>query len=253
MIDSINRFYNSLDNTSSLSQAELIDFFVYFLTIENDKSVASPKGVKECFELCDLHPPARIPAHLSEGTRSNPLKFIKKNGGYRLERGMREKLAAKLGVEKRTVQTSTALRKVENKFKDGAKKDFLKELIDCFEAGANRAAVVMCWILAVDHLTDHIFNHKLSAFNTALAKNKDKRIKIKQVVARGDFEEIPEGKLIELCRGARIISNDVRKILEEKLGTRNSSAHPSSVQVKKSKVIDFVEDLVENVVLKYPD
>lgn len=60
-----------------------------------------------------------------------------------------------------------------------------------------------------------------------------------------------ESKFIDLCRVAKIISNDVRKILDQKLGTRNSSAHPSGVTINKSKVIDFVEDLVDNVVLKY--
>jgi len=39
--------------------------------------------------------------------------------------------------------------------------------------------------------------------------------------------------------------------LEQKLDTRNSCAHPSGITVNKSKVIDFVEDLVENVVVKY--
>jgi len=56
-----------------------------------------------------------------------------------------------------------------------------------------------------------------------------------------------------VTRSADVISNDVRKILDEKLGTRNSSAHPSAIAIaiKRSKVIAFVEDLVENVVLKY--
>ncbi|MGE4430825.1 MAG: hypothetical protein AB7E05_08815 [Sphingobium sp.] len=44
----------------------------------------------------------------------------------------------------------------------------------------------------------------------------------------------------------------MRKILDQKLGTRNSCAHPSGVTVNKSKVIDFIEDLVDNVILKFP-
>ena len=68
---------------------------------------------------------------------------------------------------------------------------------------------------------------------------------------RDDFGEIPEGKFIELLRAGNIISNDVRKILEEKLGTRNSCAHPSGISIKPSKVIEFIDDLVANVVLKY--
>jgi hypothetical protein len=55
----------------------------------------------------------------------------------------------------------------------------------------------------------------------------------------------------EMIRQAGIISNDVRKILEVKLGIGNSSADPSAVAIKRSKVIDFVDHLIENVVLKH--
>ena len=85
-----------------------------------------------------------------------------------------------------------------------------------------------------------------------MAKVNDKRVKVASIVTRDDFGDVPENKFIELLRAASIISNDVRKILDQKLGTRNSCAHPSGVLIKGSKVIDFVEDLVENVLLKYP-
>ncbi|WP_316863185.1 hypothetical protein [uncultured Cohaesibacter sp.] len=109
----------------------------------------------------------------------------------------------------------------------------------------------MAWILAVNHLFDYILRHKLAEFNKVLAKNTDKRVKVTVIKQRNDFSEIPEGKFIEFCRSAGVISNDVRKILDQKLGTQNTSAHPSGVKIMRSKVIDFVEDLVENVVLKY--
>jgi len=60
-----------------------------------------------------------------------------------------------------------------------------------------------------------------------------------------------EAKFIEICRAANIISNDVRKILDTSLGVRNSCAHPSGIKVTDTKVIAFVEDLIENVILKY--
>ena len=96
-----------------------------------------------------------------------------------------------------------------------------------------------------------VLAHHLSAFNGVLAKNTDKRVKVTSITTRDDFSDIPEGKFIEFLRSANVISNDVRKILDEKLGTRNSSAHPSGITVKPSKVIDFVDDLVSDVVLKY--
>ncbi|OIQ28045.1 MAG: hypothetical protein BM562_13815 [Alphaproteobacteria bacterium MedPE-SWcel] len=140
---------------------------------------------------------------------------------------------------------------MEYKLPDGSAKAFLAETLDCFEAGASRATIVMAWILTVNHLFDYILKHKLNEFNAVLAKNTDRRVKVAAITQRDDFSDIPEGKFIELCRSASIISNDVRKILDQKLGTRNTSAHPSGVKITRSKVIDFVEDLIENVVLKY--
>jgi hypothetical protein len=252
MTTAVSRFYNSIENASSQSQSALVELFFYFLTAELGQEMATPKQVADCFAACDLVVPGNVSARLSEGLKAKPPKYIKTNGGYKLQRHMREALLRKLGAEKVTVQTSATLRGLEHKMPDGVDKDFLKEAIDCFEAGANRATIVMAWILAIDHLFAYILAHKLTEFNAALALNTDKSVRVKVITHRDDFAEMKESKFIELCRVAKIISNDVRKILDQKLETRNSSAHPSGVTVNKSKVIDFLEDLVDNVVLKYP-
>jgi hypothetical protein len=97
-----------------------------------------------------------------------------------------------------------------------------------------------------------LFENKLVELNSVLAVNNDKRVKISAVNKEDDFSEIPEGKFIEFLRQAGIISNDVRKILEMKLGVRNSVAHPAAITVSEVKATDFIIDLVENVVIKYP-
>lgn len=150
------------------------------------------------------------------------------------------------------IQTSVTLRSLENDFADGPKKNFLRETIEVFEAGANRATIVMCWILAVDHLYDYVFTRHLAAFNAKLALVTDRRVKVSEVTNRDHFGDIPESNFIELLRSAGIISNDVRKLLDQKLGTRNSYAHPSTISLDRHKVVDFVTDLVQNVILKYP-
>src|SRR5690606_30046068 len=93
-----------------------------------------------------------------------------------------------------TAQTSATLRGLEQKLPASGNKEFLKEAIDCFEVGANRAAIVMTWILAMDHLFAHILAHKLTDFNAALSK--DKGVKIDAVNQRDDFTEIKETKFI---------------------------------------------------------
>jgi len=249
MTDAINRFYNSIEDAASQSQSALVELFMYYLTVEAGQDYAVPKEVGDCFAKCDLVIPKNVGARLSEGLKTKPTKYIKVNDGYKLQRHMREAISKKLGAEHITVQTSATLRGLEHLVPEGAGKEFLKETIDCFETGANRATITMTWIFAIDHLFAHILKHKLAEFNASLSK--DKGVKLIAIAQRDDFTEIKESKFIELCRAAKIISNDVRKILETCLGVRNSCAHPSGVTVTNSKVIAFVEDLTNNVVLKY--
>ena len=248
-MEGASRFYNSIEDAASLTDKDLVGFFVYYLTIEAGEDSASAKMVNDCFIACDLTPPARTAAHLSEGVGSH--RFVKAAPGYKLHRHYREELLQKIGKERVVAQTSRELRQLEARLQPGSTKDFLKETIDCFEVGANRATIVMCWILTLDHLIDYVLTHHMKAFSAVLSANNDKRVKLKSVTARDDFGDIPEGKLIEFFRASNVISNDVRKILEEKLGIRNSSAHPSAIAIKRSKVVEFVDDLVENVILKY--
>ncbi len=252
MSTAVNRFYSAIKDARSLKPTELVDYFVYFLTMESDEAMAATSAIDDCFRACDLAPPKNTSAYLSRALNGKDAKFVKVPGGYRLRRNRREAIAATLGLATNVVQTSAELRKLETRLPTGAEKGFLKELIDCFEVGANRAAIVMCWILVLDHLYEVVLKHHLLAFNAVLAKNTDKRVKTSQIIHRDDFGDIPEGKFIEFLRSAGVISPDVRKILDEKLGIRNSSAHPSGVSIKASKVIEFIEDLIDNVLLKYP-
>jgi hypothetical protein len=66
-----------------------------------------------------------------------------------------------------------------------------------------------------------------------------------------DFGDmLKESEVIRIAKSATIISNDVAKILDEKLGRRNSAAHPSGVRIEQLQAEDFIDDLVKNVVLK---
>lgn len=248
----VNRFYNAIKNARDLKPTDLVGYFAYFLTVESDEAIASTGAIDECFQACDLSPPKNTSAYLSKSLNGKNARFVKVPGGYRLQRGYRDEIAVNLGASAKVMQTSAELRKLESRLPAGAEKGFLKELIDCFEIGANRAAIVLCWILVVDHLYEHVLQYHLTAFNAALAKNTDKRVRVSIVSNRDDFGDIPEGKFIEFLRSAGIISNDVRKILDAKLGIRNTSAHPSAVAIKASKVVEFIDDLIENIVVKYP-
>jgi hypothetical protein len=66
-----------------------------------------------------------------------------------------------------------------------------------------------------------------------------------------DFSDnLRESEVIKIAKSASIINSDVGKILEEKLGRRNSAAHPSNVKIGQLQAEEFIDDLVKNVVLK---
>ena len=246
----VNRFYRGVAVNASGDALNLIALFAYFLTEELGEKAATAKSIDDCFRACDLRVPSRTARYLSENAGKGT-KFVKTDGGYRLERSFRDSLKSELGVESIVKETSAELRALEAKVPNDSKRTFLSETIDCFEIGAYRATIVMCWLLTIDHLQEHVLKHHMTEFNAALARVTDKRVRVSRVSTRDDFGDMPENKFIELLRSAGLVSNDVRKILDEKLGTRNSCAHPSGVTIKRSKVIDFVDDLVENVLLKY--
>ncbi|MDO9166742.1 MAG: hypothetical protein Q7U13_11610 [Rhodoferax sp.] len=254
MKDQVDSFIVQIPNLNEQQASSLIDYFAYFLIVIAGKSAATPSGIDYCFELARIQKYSNTSAYLSKNakrSRKTTTKFIKIDGGYQLERSFELLLQKALHTGPQRLETSHLLRGLLPKVVDQHKRTFLQEAIDCYEIGARRGAIALTWSLVVHHLFEYILSKKLNEFNIALAKNTDKRIKVTQVTVVDDFSEIPENKFIEFLRSAQIISNDVRKILDTKLGIRNSAAHPSAVMISEVKATDFIIDLVDNVVLKY--
>jgi hypothetical protein len=84
---------------------------------------------------------------------------------------------------------------------------------------------------------------RLAAFDACLAKNTDRRVKITAISKKDDFSEMPEGKFLEFCREAKIISSSIFTKLKGRLDERNAAAHPSGVSVKQKAAEVYVEDL----------
>ncbi|MEQ1615066.1 MAG: hypothetical protein ABL904_20140 [Hyphomicrobiaceae bacterium] len=233
---------------------DLPDFMVYYLTVEAGEEVASTKAVEACYASCDLAVPSWLASHLSNGLKSKPKRFVKREGGYRLEHGRRQEIERLLGQGRPDVQTSAALSKLEAQIPAGPKREFLHETISCFNAGANRASVVMCWNLAAHHLQEHILADagRHAAFDAVLTKNTDTRVKIKKLSKQDDFTEMSESKFLLFCREAKLITSAMYNKLETRLNERNAAAHPSGVKTTPKAAEAYIEDLVENVLEKFP-
>ena len=111
----------------------------------------------------------------------------------------------------------------------------------------------MTWNLAYHHLCDYVLKTHLAEFNARwpIVFPGDHKKAPNTITTMDDFsEELKESKVIDICNSAGIITNDVRKILVDKLGRRNSAAHPSSVKIEQLQAEEFIDDLIKNVVLK---
>lgn len=248
--NSLEQFIDRLDGFPKWEGKKQVDYIAYFLTAEEGLDNFTAKEIQDCFHQLSLKEYSRIPAYLSENAgKSRKGRYIKTKNGYRLERGVYDEIKEQVQNEPKKVQVSQRLASLVAKIKDSQEKSFLIEAINCYRVEAYRATIILVWILAMNHLQKYIFGKKLDDFNKALLKNPDK--KIKKIVNYDDFTELPESKFIALMKTARIISNDVRKILDEKLGIRNSAAHPSGIVFEGHKTTEFVLDIINNILLKY--
>lgn len=254
--DEIEDFVSSIENFLSLSIHEQIDFFALYIE-RSTKNGFKPKDIDACFSNLKLQPYSNTSTYLTrnlpvKGKPKTLSKYIKVNGLYHLNRQFLSILNTKLGSQKPIVKANTDLRLLLSSIKAKEENSFLEEAIKCLEVGASRAAIIMAWNLAIDHLQELILKSHKTAFDSILLANTDKRIKIKSISSKDDFGEIPEGKFIEFLRSAGIISNGVRKILDSKLGLRNTAAHPSNVIITEATAIACIEELVNNIILKHP-
>lgn len=242
-------FITIIDDFSSIPKNKQVDYFAYYFNHYRDQHEIQPKEIDSCFLKLFLKPYSRTVQYLSEESRKSNGKYIKVNSGYHLERSYFDEIKSVIENEPQKITISEQLSKLRSKIVDTQEKTFFDEAINCYRVQSNRATIVMVWVLIFDHLLRFIFSNKLNEFNVALSKNPDK--KVNKIINLEDFSDLQESKIIELSRSAKIITNDVRKILEEKLGIRNSAAHPSGVSFSSHKTTEFILDLIVNVLLKY--
>lgn len=238
---------------SASSKTQLV---VYFLTEIKGAEVATRPEIENAFRDLDEAIPPSLASHLSGGLTSRPKRYVRRGPGYRLERNCKNRLEKQfnLGAKLRESSAKPAsdphLEGLQKLITGSSEQRFLAEAITCYSNRAYRAAIVMSWLLAMDHLFQAIIDRHLVAFNDHLSADPDKRLNVLTVTTADDLSSIKESKIIELAYKARIISKDLKRIWDERLGLRNSAAHPSNVDIGPAKAAAFIEDVVQNMILK---
>jgi len=237
-----------------LQHVDRIKLFAWFLHTHRKMEHFMPADIARCYESVHLSEPKNIPQQLAQLVAKKPPELLKKNGqGYRLEKRVRDDFDKKYGQRASTIEITNLLKELPSKLPDLSERTYLDEALKCFGVEAYRASIVMTWNLAYHHLCDYILKNRLADFNARWAvvfpahhKNGPKTI-----ATIDDFgDNLKESEVIKIAKSASIISNDVGKILDEKLGRRNSAAHPSGVKIQQLQAEEFIDDLVKNVVLK---
>lgn len=240
---------NQVSGFDEASPREKIKLFAWFLHTHKGKEVFDNADIRTCFHELHIADP-NVAKYLPRMVEYKDL--MKVRDGFKLERATRTALDAKYGTHHSVVQVSKLLTDLPGKVPDVAEKNFLTEAIKCYRIEAYRACVVMTWNLAYSHLLHWILREakRLGDFNAAIARRYPKKPPTK-ISAYEDFlEELKESEVIEICSAASLFNSNIIRILREKLGKRNTAAHPASVVIVQSQADDVVTDLVNNVVLK---
>jgi hypothetical protein len=239
----------SVPNFVNWSHADKIKFFAWHLHHNCNKERFHPVDIRSCYEELHLQQPSNISSFFTSFSGKRRKELLKDRAGYFLPKPIRDELTEKYGRRPSSIQIDQLLNDLPAKITNISERVFLEEALLCLRAGAYRAAIVMTWNLAFDHLCELIITQHLSSFNTQLPITYPKA-RIKTIKTKDDFENLKESEVLQVCRSANILSGSVKKILDEKLGRRNTSAHPSNVAITLLQAEDFISDLINNVVLK---
>ncbi|WP_439473701.1 hypothetical protein [Algoriphagus formosus] len=233
-----------------LPQKEQIKLMAWFFCVEHSREYFETKEIKEEFDRQNLVAPAGISSLVPQMRKGKPPVFVNSKKGNSIHRTVKKELEEQYLGTTHKKEVSQSLRDLLGDVKGATQKLFLEEAISCFEIKSYRASIILSWLLTMDILYDFVLiPTNLTTFNQAIQSHgKYKKITISK---KEDFSDIKESDFIELLRIARFISNDSRKILDEKLGIRNSCAHPNSILILDYKAIGFIQDLVKNIIKNY--
>ena len=245
----LNELCNSIGQFSGWKHADKIKLFAWHLHTHEQRKTFSAAQIAKCYNELNMAQPSLVAPFLTAMASRKPPEAIKTTDGYCLERRIRELLDGKYGKRAATIHVHKLLAELPEKIPSLGEKDFLKEVLVCFQHRAFRAAIVMCWNLGYDHLCEFVLKTHLAPFNAQLPKSFPKA-GISNVLKREDFAELKESQVLQICRSSLIISDSLHKILKEKLDRRNIAAHPSGVTIPETTAEEFIKDLVENVVFK---
>jgi len=246
----IEEFFESQNRFSGMSNNEQICRISWFLHKIRKKDRLTARMITDEFRALHITPP-QASVYLPRLTERKPPLLLWDKGGYFLEGRERKRLDDFLEPNSTSVAVSQLLVGLVGQIADGPERVFLNEAIRCYRAAAFRAAIVMTWNLAYDHLRRWIISEpdRLASFNTGAEKRFSKSPKIK-VVKRDDFDDFKESEFLDACSTGKVLPKNLEQMLREKLKRRNMAAHPSTIAILRPQADDVITDLVNNILIQ---
>jgi hypothetical protein len=248
----LKEFTALVPNFASLSQPDKVLHFGWYIHVYQDRQRFDQGAIRACYEDLYMSVP-NLSLIFTRLLERRPKVMLQDAAGHYLESDTRQKLDEKYGLHETTIALSKLLRELPGKISDEAENLFLSEAITCYHNKAFRAAIIMTWNLAYDHLLHWILKDvaRLASFNANIVTRIGPRRGTGVVMAkREDFEELKEGEVLDICSNANLFaSSNTKKVLDMQLTKRNMAAHPSLVIIDGPAADDTISSLVNNVVL----
>jgi hypothetical protein len=248
----LSEFTTLVKGFSSLSQTDQILHFSWYLHHHRKKEVIDQAVIRSCFRERHMEEP-NLSKLFKRLIDRRPKIVLPSGSGFKLEVKIREGFDKKYGQHEATIAVSQLLKDLTGKISDEAERLFLSEAIKCYNVKAFRAAIVMAWNLAYDHLLHWVLAdpQRLADFNSKiLARVGAKKGSGLVMGKREDFEDFKEQEVLDICSNAGLFaSSNTKKLLDMQLTRRNMAAHPSLLSIDGPQADDTISTLVTNIVL----
>jgi hypothetical protein len=238
-----------VDGFADMGHADKVRLFAWLQHHLFKKERFGTADINWCYDKLSYQP-SNTSQYLKNLEKSGEL--LKYGSGYRCEGKFRAKYDALYGEHQVTLTVRQMVKDLIKVLPELEEKDIFQEAMVCLKYDAGRAAIIMVWNIAFYHLCKYILTRKLAEFNNQIPirfPGKWKAAKMPLIDKYEDFgDEMNEREVIEVANSAGIIDGNMHKVYVEKLGKRNSAAHPSTQHISQVQAEGFIDDLITNTV-----
>lgn len=128
-------------------------------------------------------------------------------------------------------------------------RDYLQEALECYERTLFRAAVLLVWAAAMQHLYMTAATHGggIKAFEAANEARFGTAKSYRPIKKGDDFLYLRDRDFIQLGEDAGMFNKNVRMTLHQRLDLRNNCGHPTKYKPGREETVIFIESLILNV------